>query len=151
VAGPKSSGQGSNLSSTTVEIRLQCGARSSKKKLPRATTISAVKLLCSRLFKIPPDRQLLLLHQGGRGGEGVGGAGGAAGGGCGAGGGSGGGAMLAEPPEEIGGDDTQILGYFEPQVGGSLVTTEGYCCVACSNPILYSIKGMDALKGFSTF
>ena len=106
-AGPKSGGQGSNLSSSTIEITLCCGTRSSKKKLPRTTTISAVKLLCSRMFKIQPDRQLLLLHQ-----QGLGARGGNASSGIGVG---------AEAPEEITGDDTQTLGYFESQVGLSVV------------------------------
>ncbi len=43
------------------ELALKHGARSSKKKLPRNTTVAALKLLCERLFKVKADRQALLL------------------------------------------------------------------------------------------
>ncbi|WIA09989.1 hypothetical protein OEZ85_010201 [Tetradesmus obliquus] len=61
-AAAKPSQQGSSLSSTTCELTLRHGNSSSKKKLPKTITIAALKLLCGRLFKLPPDQQQLLLH-----------------------------------------------------------------------------------------
>jgi hypothetical protein len=79
---------GSTLSSTTCELTLTYGTRASKKKLPKSTSVAALKLLISRLFKVAPDRQRLLLHGGPEG----------------------------RAPEELSGDDTRTLGYYDAVV-----------------------------------
>jgi hypothetical protein len=43
-------------------VLLRCGSTTFKKKLPKTITVAALKLLTSRLFKLPPDQQCLLLH-----------------------------------------------------------------------------------------
>jgi hypothetical protein len=54
--------QGSTLSSTTCELLLRCGGATAKKKLPKSVTVAALRLLCARLFKLPPDQIQLLLQ-----------------------------------------------------------------------------------------
>lgn len=83
--------------------------KSSKKKLPRSTTMGAVKLLCERLFKIKAGRQVLVVG-GGDGGGGGGGPGGL----------------------EIGGDDTKPLSFWELEVRGRLgALSAGGPCGLC--------------------
>lgn len=60
---PSSRQQGSSLSSTTCELLLQCGSSTAKKKLPKTVTVAALKLLCSRLFKLAPNQIQLQLLQ----------------------------------------------------------------------------------------
>ena len=60
-AHPTQQQQGSSLSSTTCELLLCCGDSIAKKKLPKSVTVAALKLLCGRLFKLPPDQLQLLL------------------------------------------------------------------------------------------
>lgn len=56
---------GTSISATTAHIQLEHGSSSSiTKKLPKTITVSALKVLCGRLFKLPPDQlQLLLCHR----------------------------------------------------------------------------------------
>jgi hypothetical protein len=88
-AAAKPSQQGSSLSSTTCELTLCHGNRSSKKKLPTSITIAALKLLCGRLFKLPPDQQQLLLHMPDAGAE------------------------QQQQGEDIGQDDTKNLAFWD--------------------------------------
>lgn len=60
---PSSRQQGSSLNSTTCELLLQCGSSTAKKKLPKTVTVAALKLLCSRLFKLAPNQIQLQLLQ----------------------------------------------------------------------------------------
>lgn len=95
---------GSTLSSTTCELTLTYGSRASKKKLPKSTSVAALKLLISRLFKVAPDRQRLLLHGGPEG----------------------------RAPEELSGDDTRTLGYYDAVVSSRPPqTTRGVFAVVC--------------------
>jgi hypothetical protein len=89
--------QGSTLASSLVEVRLVHGARSATKKLPRSTTVGALKLLCERLFRVKAARQALLVAGGGGGG-----------------GDDEQGECCGET--DIGGDDTKPLSYWELQV-----------------------------------
>jgi len=82
---------GSALASALCELTLQHGRRSVRKKLPSSTTVGAVKLLCERLFRVKAGRQVLVLGAGGEGGGGG--------------------------EQDIGGDDTKPLSFWEPRVG----------------------------------
>lgn len=60
---------GGSLASRMVELKLTCVAAAAHakmgtqvKKLPRSTTIAALRLLCERLFKVPADRMALFLR-----------------------------------------------------------------------------------------
>ncbi|GFR48709.1 hypothetical protein Agub_g10665 [Astrephomene gubernaculifera] len=62
-------GPGGSLAASTVELKLTCVAAAAQakmgtqvKKLPRTTTVSALRLLCERLFKVPADRMALFLR-----------------------------------------------------------------------------------------
>lgn len=50
---------GTTISATTVQINLVHGSKAISKKLPRTITISALKLLCARLFRLQPDQLVL--------------------------------------------------------------------------------------------
>ena len=84
-----------------VTLRAAAGGREVKKKLPRATTVGAVKLLCERLFRVKAARQALTLL----------GADDGAAGGCG--------------DLDVGGDDTKPLAFFDPPAGAVIVVAEG--------------------------
>jgi hypothetical protein len=95
--GAAGGGGGSALASSLVEVTLEVapgagGARpgkaSARKRLPRSTTVGALKLLAERLFKVKAGRQALVLMSGG--GE-----------------------------QDIGGDDTKPLAFWDPQVEGA--------------------------------
>jgi hypothetical protein len=48
--------QGSSLSISTVELLLQHDGTAVRKRLPKTITVAALRLLCGRLFKLPPDQ-----------------------------------------------------------------------------------------------
>lgn len=61
--------QGNSISSSLVSLRLTCvaaaaGAKmgSSDKKLPRSTTLGALRLLCEKLFKVKAGQQALFMR-----------------------------------------------------------------------------------------
>jgi hypothetical protein len=61
--------QGNPISSSLVSLKLTCvaaaaGAKmgSSDKKLPRSTTLGALRLLCEKLFKVKAGQQALYLR-----------------------------------------------------------------------------------------
>eukprot|EP00775_Hariotina_reticulata_P004443 gene4443-4698_t len=86
VGAAKGAQQGSSLNSSTCEVLLKHGDSTLKKKLPKTITVAALKLLTSRLFKVQPDQQRLLLHD----------------------------SNSADcHSEDIGADDTKTLGYWD--------------------------------------
>lgn len=97
MAGAAAAQQGSSLQASSVLLLLQHGASSSRKKLPRSITVGGLKLLCSRLFKLPVDEQQLLLARPS----------------CDAGEGGGGSSGQQPPAEDISGDDTKQLAFWD--------------------------------------
>lgn len=83
----KGAQQGSSLKSSTCEVLLKHGDSTSKKKLPKTITVAALKLLTSRLFKLQPDQQRLLLHDSNNSSD--------------------------YQCEDIGADDTKTLGFWD--------------------------------------
>ncbi|KXZ50051.1 hypothetical protein GPECTOR_18g31 [Gonium pectorale] len=95
---------GSSLAASTVELKLTCVAAAAHakmgtqvKKLPRSTTVAALRMLCEKLFKVPSARMSLFLRAPG------------------------------EPlPEDIGGGDCEDrgLGFFGVQDGYEVLIDE---------------------------
>ncbi|GIL78417.1 hypothetical protein Vretifemale_7882 [Volvox reticuliferus] len=100
----RDSGAGGSLASSMVEIKLTCVAAGATakmgtqvKKLPKSTTVSALRLLCERLFKVKSQEMALFLRAPG------------------------------DPmPEDIGAEDLQdrTLGFFGAQDGYEVLIDE---------------------------
>jgi hypothetical protein len=87
--------QGSSISSTTVELLLQHGSTAVKKKLPRTATVALLRLLAGRLFRLPPEQLSLTLLPpgGGDADEGQ--------------------QQQQQQAEDLGGDDTKQLSFWD--------------------------------------
>ncbi|KAI8467428.1 MAG: hypothetical protein J3K34DRAFT_523747 [Monoraphidium minutum] len=119
---PPPAGAAGTLAAALCEVVLRHGAKSSRKKLPRGTSVGALKLLCERLFRVKAARQVLLVGGGGGGADSSGG-----------GGGGGGGDEM-----DIGGDDTKPLSFWELEPGAVVRVVEadggsaGYSALAAA-------------------